>query len=163
MKTVKEVTKPFSALNEMVFEGDVAMFTTSSGDGSIRSRPMATSVVTKDGELIFFSTLDTELMDEIKVDNQVNLTYRHTSHEDYVSISGVIEANRDTETMQQFWKQEFEQWIPDGLDNPRTVLLRVTPLHAEHWGRVDERKRLGRLFIYGRNEPDLVYEKMGVR
>ena len=43
MNSIKEVTKPFSALGEMIFESDIAMVATCAGDGSIRSRPMATS------------------------------------------------------------------------------------------------------------------------
>lgn len=163
MNTIKEVTKPFSALGEMIFESDIAMVATSAGDGSIRSRPMATSHVSKDGEILFFSVYDTELLDELKTDAQVNVTYRHESKKDYVSVSGIVDIIRDKKPMELFWKDDFEQWIPDGFDNPKLVMLKVTPLHAEHWGSSDERKRLGRIFVYGKNEPAAVFEQMGAR
>lgn len=163
MQSIHEATKPFSALGKMIDEGDVAMFATAAGDGTLRSRPMATSHVSRDGEIIFFSAYDTELLDELKSDAQVNVTYRHESQKDYVSVSGMVEIIRDKKPMELFWKDDFEQWIADGFDNPKLVMIKLTPLHAEHWGQSDERKRLGRNFVYGKNEPEAFYEQMGTR
>ena len=53
----------------------VAMLTTVEDDGSLRSRPMYTQQAEYSGELWFFTADDSEKVDEIRRERDVNLAY----------------------------------------------------------------------------------------
>ena len=42
---------------------------------------------------------------------------------------------RDPELLQRFWKEDQRVWFEKGRDDPRLVLLELTPTYAEYWDR----------------------------
>jgi general stress protein 26 len=111
----------------------VAMMTTTSPDGSLHSRPMATCEGLEDGSLWFFTSCETEKVREINVDHRVNVTYSDAEDDRYVAIAGTAEIVRDRGKMKELWSPLLRAWFPRGLEEPDIALLRVDVERAEYW------------------------------
>jgi general stress protein 26 len=112
----------------------VAMMTTTTEDGSLHSRPMATSeALDEGGSLWFFTSCETEKVREINADHRVNVTYSDPDDDRYVAITGKAELIRDREKMKELWSPLLRAWFPRGLDEPDIALLRVDVERAEYW------------------------------
>lgn len=112
---------------------DFAMLTTAQPDGSLRSRPMATQRVERDGELWFFTGLDSGKVHEIDHEHHVNLSYADPDHNRYVSISGLARITRDREKAASLWSAPMKAWFPQGLDDPNLAMISVRIASAEYW------------------------------
>lgn len=60
-------------LGELIENIEVAMLTTRAADGSLVSRPLQTLKLDADGELIFFTAVDSHKVDELTAAGDVNL------------------------------------------------------------------------------------------
>lgn len=124
----------FARLNELISDIHIAMLTTVTADGTLRSRPMATQQIDLiDGVLWFFSSSDSPKNDEILHQRQVNLAYMSVDKQRYVSVSGEAQIVRDKTKTRQLWKPAAKTRFPDGVDDPNLVLLRVEVTSAEYW------------------------------
>lgn len=110
-----------------------AMLTTIDEHGALRSRPMATMEVEEGRELWFFTHLDSPKVLEIAREMQVNLAYADPGDNRYVSISGLAQTVRDRAKIKELWKPAYVAFFPDGVDDPKLALLRVTAHDAEYW------------------------------
>src|SRR5688572_9351596 len=75
----------------------VAMLTTCTDDGDLRSRPMATQEQEFDGTLWFFTPAHSPKVSEIERDHRVNISYSSPENNRYVSVSGVANLVHDKE------------------------------------------------------------------
>ncbi len=116
-------------LGDLIKGVQTAMLTTIDG-GVLRSRPMATQETEFDGDLWFFTSLQTHKTDEIEKDNRVNVSYAAPSDNIYVSVSGTAEIIKDKARMEELWNPILKAWFPKGLDDPNIVLLKVTAEQA---------------------------------
>jgi general stress protein 26 len=122
---------------EMVGEAKFAMLTTSEKDGTLRSRPMATMQLDREGNLWFFTSLSSSKIAETQRDQQVNLSYARTDKQDYLSVSGAAELVHDKEKIQALWSPWVKPWFPKGPDDPDLALLKVSIMEAEYWDAPD--------------------------
>ncbi|MBC8163900.1 MAG: pyridoxamine 5'-phosphate oxidase family protein [Roseiflexaceae bacterium] len=122
-----------SKLGEMIKDINIAMFSTAEGDGTIRSRPMATQRVAFTGELWFFTGASSAKVDEIQRDQHVNLSYADPDDNRYVSVSGTASLVRDPAKIKELWNPILKAWFPKGQDDPDIALLRVDVQEAEYW------------------------------
>ncbi|HIA52303.1 MAG TPA: general stress protein [Candidatus Melainabacteria bacterium] len=120
-------------LQELIKDIKVAMLTTVSADGQLRSRPMATHEVNVDDALWFLTNTNTAKVAEVSQQEQVNLVYMDVKSQRYVSISGSGQTYRDTAKVHELWNPLMKAWFPKGPDDPMIAVLRVTPEYAEYW------------------------------
>jgi len=120
-------------LNDIIDGVDTAMLVTARPDGSLRSRPMATRHIDHDGNVWFFTALDSEKTREIADDQHVNLSYSDTENQRYVSISGKARIERDRAKIDELWNESVAVWFPEGKDDPNVALIRVHIETAEYW------------------------------
>lgn len=112
----------------------IAMLTTvNPTDGSLHSRPMGTQEAEFDGDLWFFTKVDSEKVHEISSDQTVNVSYSAPDDHRYVSVSGSAQVLNDRAKMKELWSPIYKVWFPDGLDDPTLRLLKVTVNQAEYW------------------------------
>jgi general stress protein 26 len=71
----------------MMKEIKVAMMTTSTKDGTLRSRPMMSQNEEFNGDLWFFTGKSTPKVDEIEARSRVNLAYANPDDNVFVSLS----------------------------------------------------------------------------
>lgn len=120
-------------LGKLIKDIRIAMFTTVHDDGVVRSRPMATQGAEFDGDLWFLTRVDTSKVTDVKRYEQVNVSYSSTDDNRYVSVTGSAEVLNDRAKMKELWSPAFKIWFPDGLDDPRLRLIKVTVAEAEYW------------------------------
>jgi general stress protein 26 len=124
-------TTPEAIFRHLLAEFDVAMLTTRTPDGSLRSRPMAMANADADGTLWFATDRHAGKLDEIERDARVAVTLQ--SKLKFVSLSGTARAVEDRGKLVALWKPEWKVWFPGGLDDPNIMLLRVDGSAGEYW------------------------------
>jgi general stress protein 26 len=120
-------------LHEQLKDIRIAMLTTADLNGTLRSRPMGTQDAEFDGDLWFFTSDTSGKANEIRHDQQVNLSYVDPGKNRYVSVSGRAALVHDKARMKEYWNPIYKAWFPEGLDTPDLALLRVTAEKAEYW------------------------------
>lgn len=159
---IEKHTDDFSRLQDLIQPLDLAMLVTRTKNLHLRSRPMLTAGVNQYGDIFFFTTVDSDLSQELTEHDYVNLSYSKPDNGSFVSVSGVALIDKDRETIQNLWRSEFEQWIEDGLDNRNLAVLKVSLAHAEHWSKVDTKDVLRQILSFSRDQPDpAIHETIG--
>ncbi|MCA0455161.1 MAG: pyridoxamine 5'-phosphate oxidase family protein [Chloroflexi bacterium] len=120
-------------LRELIKDIDFAMFTTVSSDGTLHSRPMSTQQTEFDGDIWFFTSLDTQKAADIKEDQTVNVAYAAPDQQRYISVSGKARLVNDKAKMKELWSPVYKIWFKDGLDDPQLRLIKVSVNTAEYW------------------------------
>ncbi|WP_411834734.1 pyridoxamine 5'-phosphate oxidase family protein [Pseudoxanthomonas mexicana] len=112
---------------------DIAMLTTTSADGRLVSRPLATQEVEFDGDLWFATSADSHKVAEIRANPRVNVAYASRDRNDYVSVSGLAQVVDDRARTAQLWTPAMKAFFPGGPDDPDLRLIRVAVESAEYW------------------------------
>lgn len=130
-----EITGPeaLTRVKELVEDIDFTMLTTVDDDGHLVSRPMSTRRMDESGDIWFFTSEDTEKVDEARAHRDVGLSYCDAKGMRYVSVGGRASVVRDRARMEELYSPSLDVWFEDGLDTPGIVLLRVTPVVTEFW------------------------------
>ncbi len=122
-------------LAELIANIPVAMLTTTTERGWLRSRPMVTQSFSFDGDLWFFGGQSTAKARDIRNRHQVNLSYMSVEQDRYVSVSGMALLIDDPERIQACWSDRYKEWFPKGLADPDLVLIKIEVEEAEYWDR----------------------------
>lgn len=122
-------------LYELIDDIQTALLVTRRADGSLVSRPMATQKRAPGADLWFVTSNDTDKMEEIARDHQVNLSYYKDRTREWVSIAGTAELTSDLAKIRELYEPDWKAWFgADGLDgdtragtpeDPRIVLIGV--------------------------------------
>jgi general stress protein 26 len=118
---------------DLVKQVPVAMLTTSSARGWLRSRPMVAQQAPFDGALWFLTSRGAAKAADVRDRRQVNVSYASSERDCYVSISGVASLVEDKAQIAKLWHAAYEPWFPKGVDDPELVLIRVDAQEAEYW------------------------------
>jgi len=125
--------KNIAILKEKVEAIRICLFTTFSEKDEFSSRPMATAKVEEDGSIWFFTNEYSLKSKEISKENQVTLGYSSPSDNTYLTINGKAELVDDRVRKEAYFSAPVKAWFPDGIDDPRLILIKVTPATAEYW------------------------------
>lgn len=125
--------KEFETLKELINDISTAMLTTLDKEAEMRSRPMATTEISDQGVLWFFTSESSTKAQEIQDHANVNITYMDTSKKQYVSVSGHAVVITDKHKIDELWYDELNDYFEDGKANPDIALIRVEPVKAEYW------------------------------
>lgn len=125
--------KNIEILKSKIEDVRICLFTTVSDKDEFSSRPMATAKVEEDGSIWFFTNEYSLKSKEISKENQVTLGYSDPSSNTYVAVNGVAELVDDRVRKEAYFSAPVKAWFPDGIDDPRLILIKVTPETAEYW------------------------------
>lgn len=131
-------------LKELVDEVSICMFTTVDDVHNLSSRPMYTSSVDDEGNLWFFTNEFSEKISELSKDNLVHLIYSHPVKNVYVDVKGTCSVIIDKTKMEELWDSKLQSWFPEGLDDARLCLVKVTTETALFWNHSSS--KMGLLF-----------------
>jgi general stress protein 26 len=122
-----------------IAEIDICMLVTRSDDG-LRGRPMSNNRnVEYDGDSWFFAYRDGNHVADIAIDPAVALAYMHTERGIWISVEGMASVVADVERKRALWQDELETWFPEGPEDERVVLIKVTAERARLWNDGEER------------------------
>src|SRR5688500_16628544 len=86
--TTSTDAKAFEKLKELIHDIDVAMVTTVTVDGGLRSRPMVTRQFEDDGMIWFFTSDESGKAEDLREEHAVNVSYSEPKKRRYVSVTG---------------------------------------------------------------------------
>lgn len=124
---------PVQNLARMIDTIDIAMLTTTTDDGQLESRPMATRPLASDGIVWFFASRTSHLVQSVVNHPKVNISYTDPIRQRYVSVSGSAAVLDDHVKRHAFWQPKYTTWFPHGVDDPDLILLRIQVDHADYW------------------------------
>jgi general stress protein 26 len=140
-KTTAELDPQAAArLRELIADISVAMITTVTPDGALRSRPMFTQEI-REGELWFFMSDQSRSAHDLAEEHAVNVSYADPIRGRFVSVTGLADIVRDRDRMRDFWGPAVARFFPLGVDDPHLTLLRVRIDSAEFWDSPSSRMR----------------------
>jgi len=124
--------KKLEDLYEMIDGLEVAMFTTRRADGRLVSRPMQTQERTSGVDLWFMTNIETEKLDDLMTDPNVNLAYYNNSSREWVSVAGIATVSTDRELVRELYQPDWKAWLGDeggerdgSPNDPRIALILV--------------------------------------
>jgi general stress protein 26 len=109
----------------------VYVLTTITKTGQIVSRPMGVQDVKFDGDLWFFTYEQSNKVDRVKLNPQVNVTSNKDNS--YVSLSGTVEIVHDHAKTAELWNKTLQAWFPDGPETEGLSFINVHADSAEYW------------------------------
>jgi general stress protein 26 len=131
--TAEHDPKAADRLRKLIEEISVAMLTTVTPDGTLRSRPMVTSELRDPGELWLFTSDDSGKAHDLAEERGINVSYADPERDRYVSVSGQAAIVHDNDRLHELWDASMTRFFPKGLDDPHLALLRVRIEWAEYW------------------------------
>ena len=119
-------------LYELIGEMEIAMMTTREPSGQLHTRPMATQTQAGIGDLYFVTNVETDKVDELEADPNVNLGYYNASTYEWVSVAGKARISQDRAKIKELYQPDWKAWFGDeggerngGPDDPRLALIVV--------------------------------------
>jgi general stress protein 26 len=123
----------FRKLRRLIKDIDVAMLTTVTHAGMLRSRPMAVIDTSSEGQVWFFTRSGSEKADDVRDNQRVNLSFADGRSDRYVSVSGTAAIVHDVDRVRELWSKKLKAWFPLGKKDPELALLRIDVESAEYW------------------------------
>ena len=140
--------KKIEDLYDLIDGIEIAMFTTRRPDGHLVSRPMATQTQAEGADLWFVTDIESNKLDELRFDPQVNLAYYRDRTREWVSVSGTAMVSQDRMAIHELYRPDWKGWFGDeggrrdgGPDDPRLALILVD-VHSVTYMKVDKPKPL---------------------
>jgi general stress protein 26 len=126
------LNKKLDELYQLIEGIEIAMFTTRRRDGRLVSRPMATQTQAEGTDLWFVTDIESNKLDELEFDPQVNLSYYRDRTREWVSVSGTATVSQDRRAIHELYQKDWKAWFGDeggardgGPDDPRLALISV--------------------------------------
>ena len=120
-------------LGSMISKIRIAMLTTLTDDGAFRSRPITTHGARFDGDLWFFTRIESAKLDELEQHRRVGVSYASPAENIYVSLSGTARISMDRAKARELWDPSYHSWFPGGPTDPELALIKVVVELAEYW------------------------------
>jgi general stress protein 26 len=125
---------------ELLKQFDTGMLVTQTGKGGLHGRPMVIAQVEDNGDVWFITGTDTPKIDEIRIHDDVQVSFQNRDNQ-YISLSGRAELQRDPQKISELWQNAFQPWFPQGESDPNLVLIHVRLKRGEYWD-TDGQKQL---------------------
>ena len=122
---------------EIVKHESTCLFTTQLTQVPLTTRPMSIKKVCDQGNFWFLSPGDSDKNQEITIDPRVQLFISNTSNFEFLSVYGTATISRDREKIEEFWSDIAKAWFPEGKEDPRVTVIKVTPHEGFYWDTRD--------------------------
>jgi general stress protein 26 len=96
------------------------------------SRPMTALVEGNTGPIWFFVGEPNAVVDNLAKSHRAIAAFSVKGHDLFASIHGNLSVDQDRNVIDRLWNPFIAAWF-DGKDDPKLVLLRFDPEHAEVW------------------------------
>jgi general stress protein 26 len=121
-------------LKELVTAINICLFSTNlKGNDGATFRPMSAQEVDDEGNIWFFSDINSDKNREVQEDNLVQLIFSHPGKSSYMIVNGVAEISTDRKRIEELWSPAAKIWFEQGKDDPDISLIKVTTQSAYYW------------------------------
>lgn len=104
-----------------------------SGVAEGHTRPMTAQIEEDHGPIWFFTSIESSLVTELTGNGRAIATFSSKGHDVFAAIHGDLMIDNDRATIDRLWNAFIAAWYEGGKDDPKLVLLRLDPDHAEIW------------------------------
>ena len=118
---------------DMIKNIRTALFVTHDEDGGMHARPMAVNQQVFEGDLWFFTDVNSPKIEEIEANSSVLLAYAEPRDQEYISVTGTAEVVRDRKKIDELWTDALRLWFPRGPGDRSIALIKVSVSAAEYW------------------------------
>lgn len=147
---------PREIVEKIMKDTRIAVLTYTDAQGRLVSTPMGTQDF-EDASVVWFITgLDTDKVDAIRANPQVNVSY--SSDDGWVSYSGTATQSKDKAKLDELWDASASAFMDSEKDDPRSGLLEVHGQTAEYWssdGAVRTAFEFAKGLVSKGDEPDM--------
>lgn len=147
---------PREIVEKIMKDTRIAVLTYTDTQGRLVSTPMGTQDF-EDASVVWFITgLDTDKVDAIRANPQVNVSY--SSDDGWVSYSGTATPSKDKAKLDELWDASASAFMDTEKDDPRSGLLEVHGQTAEYWssdGAVKTALEFAKGLVSKGDEPDM--------
>lgn len=147
---------PREIVEKIMKDTRIAVLTYTDAQGRLVSTPMGTQDF-EDASVVWFITgLDTDKVDAIRANPQVNVSY--SSDDGWVSYSGTATPSKDKAKLDELWDASASAFMHTEKDDPRSGLLEVHGQTAEYWssdGAVKTAFEFAKGLVSKGDEPDV--------
>ena len=147
---------PREIVEKIMKDTRIAVLTYTDAQGRLVSTPMGTQDF-EDASVVWFITgLDTDKVDAIRANPQVNVSY--SSDDGWVSYSGTATPSKDKAKLDELWDASASAFMDTEKDDPRSGLLEVHGQTAEYWssdGAVRTALEFAKGLVSKGDEPDM--------
>lgn len=120
-------------IGQIIEDIGVCMLTTINQIGGLHSRPMYVQEIDEEGSLWFFTSSDSNLMEEIVKIPVVNVTFSAFGNDKFLAATALAYEVYDQKKMKELWTPALEVWFKDGIETPDITLLRIDLQDIEYW------------------------------
>lgn len=120
-------------LIEVIKRFDAAIVLTRDPEGGRHGRPMAVVAVEENGDILFVTDVGSPKVAEIGRDDDVIVTFQ--SGHRFAVVEGKADVVVDQALVDKHWQASWRLWFPEGKEDWRLCLIRVTPWRGEYWDR----------------------------
>ena len=136
MNTTTNLTNEMAIekLQDLIDDINICLFCTNlKTDNMATCRPMSPQKVDNEGNLWFFSDVNSDKNKEIESDSVVQLFFSSPSKNSYLVINGHAEITIDKEKTEELWSPIVKTWFKEGKDDPNISIIKVSPDNAYYW------------------------------
>ncbi len=130
---LKNGTENLHIIGDIIEQVRVGMLTTIGKNGVFSSRPMWVQEVDSYGQVWFFTSKASFLIDQVRGNSKVQLTFADSAKNKFLTANAVATEVSDKERMKELWDPTLRAWFKEGLETPDIVLLKVSLEEAEFW------------------------------
>lgn len=121
-------------LKDIVDEINICLFCTNlKTDEGSTCRPMGTQDVDSQGNLWFFSDINSDKNREIEENKNVQLFYSHPGKSTYLVVNGEAEIINDQTKIEELWNPIVKIWFKEGKNDPDISIIKVNTKSAYYW------------------------------
>ncbi len=96
------------------------------------SRPMTAMVEEDRGPIWFFTGKPNAVVENLQKGHRAIAAFSSKGHDLFASIHGRLSVSNDREVIDRLWNPFIAAWF-EGKNDPKLVLLRFDPEHAQVW------------------------------
>lgn len=119
-------------IRELLEDFDTALLITHGSDAMFHARPMAIARVEANCDLWFFTSRSSAKVREIENDQRV-LVVCQDEMSRYVAVQAAAKLIFDRDKAAELWKEPYQTWFPQGVNDPELRLIRAQAESAEYW------------------------------
>lgn len=126
-----------SKLRDIVKGSPTCMFATNLEQAPFHVVPMRVQEADYEGNLWFFSSLDSTHATHIHQDPRVQLIFSNSPGMEFMTVFGNASITTEKTQIDRLWDEMVSSWFGGERENPRVCLIKVQPAVAHYWDSED--------------------------